>query len=173
MVLWQSEYWLDSEEETLPVEEIKAAKTRKRKCKGKSSYGQPQKEVCSTVSKSCSLWLWCRIILIQNLYPHAILTTMFNFVFSTLVSTPQYQKMSDEPWPSWMGLLVVLLLSIMAIAFARCYSPNRGAAMLDGPTANMSMGAMATHGMSVNISMGVMIGINDLADGTPHCPSLG
>jgi len=86
---------------------------------------------------------------------------MFNFVFPTLVSTPQYQKMSDESWPSWMGLLVVLLLSIMAIAFARCYSPNQGTAMLDGPTANMSMGAMATHGMSVNISMGVMIGIND------------
>ena len=60
-----------------------------------------------------------------------------------------------------MGLLVVLLLSIMAIAFARCYSPNQGAAMLDGPTANMSMGAMATCGTSVNISMGVMIGIND------------
>ena len=33
--------------------------------------------------------------------------------------------------------------------------------MLDGPTANTSMGAMATHGMSVNISMAVMIGIND------------
>ena len=55
-----------------------------------------------------------------------------------------------------MGLLLVLFFSIVASAFAWCYSSNQAAATLNGASVNTSMGAMATNGMSVNVSMGAM-----------------